>query len=112
DLRTGTLHPHRREHMNTRVAPVFYNPEATCPNWKKFLRRVLPNKEVRALMKRLAGYSLTGLTIEQVLAFLYGSGRNGKSVFLEVLATLSGDYHTAARIETLASGRGTGIPND
>lgn len=112
DLRTGELHPHRRQHLLTRLAPVFYDPAATCPTWTRFLERVLPDPEVRAFVHRLAGYSLTGLTTEQVLAFLYGSGRNGKSVFVETLAALLGDYHTATRIETISVTRGGGIPND
>lgn len=112
DLRSGELHAHRREHYCTRLAPAYYDPAATCPIWVAFLERVLPDDEVRAFVQRLAGYSLTGLTTEQVLAFLYGQGRNGKSVFLETLAALLGDYHTATRIETLSATRGAGIPND
>ncbi|MDZ7809989.1 MAG: phage/plasmid primase, P4 family [Arhodomonas sp.] len=76
------------------------------------MERVLPDREVRAFVKRFAGYALTGSTAEQVLAFMYGTGRNGKSVFIETLAALMGDYHTATRIETLSVTRGGGIPND
>ncbi|BAZ94294.1 ATPase [Thiohalobacter thiocyanaticus] len=112
DLRTGDLHPHRREYMNTRATAVYFDATALCPTWETFLARVLPDAEVRTLVQRLAGYSLTGATSEQVLAFLYGTGRNGKSVFLETLAALAGDYHTPTRIETLSAGRGAGIPND
>lgn len=112
DLRTGKLHEHRREHFLTRLAPVYYDPRATCPNWDRFLQRVLPDSEIRAFVQRAAGYSLTGSTGEQCLFFAYGSGRNGKSVFVETLAALAGEFHTAARIETIAVTRGGGIPND
>lgn len=112
DLRTGELHAHRREHYCTRLAPVYFDPTATCPTWLSFVGRVLPDNDVRAFVQRLAGYSLTGSTAEQVLAFLYGNGRNGKSVFLERIAEILGEYHTPTRIETLSASRGGGIPND
>ncbi len=112
DLRSGALHEHRREHRLTRLAPVYYDPQAEAPTWQAFLERVLPDAAVRAFVQRLAGYTLTGSTAEQVLAFLYGTGRNGKSVFLETLAAMIGDYHKATRIDTLSITRGGGIPND
>lgn len=112
DLRTGQLQRHRREDMATKLAPVTYDLSANCPMWRRFLERVLPDAEVRTFVQRLAGYSLTGVTTEHVLAFLYGTGRNGKSVFLETLAALLGGYHTPTRIETLSVARGGGIPND
>jgi hypothetical protein len=37
-----------------------------------------------------SGYTLTGFTKEQCLFFLYGLGRNGKSVFLEIITRLMG----------------------
>ena len=112
DLRSGDLHGHCREDYCTRLAPVHYDAAAECPIWLAFLARVLPDDEVRAFVQRLVGYSLTGLTTEQVLAFLYGVGRNGKSVFLETLAALLGDYHKPTRVETISVTRGGGIPND
>jgi putative DNA primase/helicase len=39
DLRTGTLRPHCADDMITRLAPVAYDPDATCPIWDGFLER-------------------------------------------------------------------------
>lgn len=111
DLRTGELKEHAREHYNTRLTSIRHDPSATHPEWEIFLARVVPDPEVRGFIQRLAGYSLTGSTSEQILIFLYGVGRNGKSVFVETLAALLGEYHTATRIETLSNIKG-GIPND
>lgn len=112
DLRTGELRPHRREDRATLISPVPYDPNVPCPTWDAFLERVLPDGAVRAFVRRFAGYSLTGVTHEQVLAFLYGTGRNGKSVFLEALAGIMGDYHVATRIDTFQLRDRGGIPND
>jgi putative DNA primase/helicase len=112
DLRTGSLLPHRREHMQTRVAPVEYDENAPIEQFEKFLNRVIPDPDVRGFLQRAVGYSLTGLTVEQVLFFLFGAGRNGKSVFLELLLKdMLGEYAQAAAIATL-TGHQSGIPND
>jgi putative DNA primase/helicase len=111
DLTTGHLKSHDPEDMLTRLVDIRYDPGALAPTWHNFLATVLPDPDVRALVKRLAGYTLTGSTTEQILIFLFGNGRNGKSVFIETLAKVLGDYHTPTRIETLSIGQ-RGIPND
>ncbi len=113
DLQTGKLLPHSREDMLTRLSPVDYKPEATCELWLKFLRRIMAgNDDLILFLQRAAGYSLTGLVIEQVLFFCYGIGQNGKTVFLEVMQSLLGDYGLNARTETIMARREAGIPND
>ena len=43
-------------------------------------------------LKRLVGWSLTADVREQILPFLYGGGQNGKSVFLNTIRAMLGDY--------------------
>jgi len=100
DLKTATLHEHRREDYLSHLVPVDYNPDATCPNWEAFLARILPDPETRRFVQKAVGYTLTGLTTEQCLFFMYGTGSNGKSTFINRLTTLLGEYATNARIET------------
>ena len=90
DLKTQTLHPHDPAELHARVAAVDYDTDATCPRWQQFLHEVFPDEETVAYAQRLAGYLLTGLTNEQALFFCVGE--SGKSVFLETLAALLGDY--------------------
>ena len=47
-------------------------------------------------MQRVIGYCLTGSVCEHALFFLYGTGANGKSVFLSTIAGLLGDYAKTA----------------
>ena len=49
------------------------------------------------------GYSLTGVITEQTLAFLHGTGSNGKSTFLTTVQKLMGDYARQAAPELLLS---------
>ena len=49
------------------------------------------------------GYSLTGDTREHALIFIYGSGGNGKSVFLNMLMRMLGDYAVIADMDTFTA---------
>lgn len=114
DLRTGDLLPHRREHRISKLAPVEYHPQATCPTWESFLGRIFAGNEgVIRWVQKAVGYSLTGLTVEQVLFFLHGYGANGKSTFIETLQDLLGDYGRQADFTTfLARQRDSGPRDD
>lgn len=93
DLRTGQLHPHRRSDLLTKLAPVAYEHEATCPTWLAFLNSIMGgNDELIGFLQRFAGYCLTGVIREHVLVVCYGTGSNGKSTFLETLTAMLGDY--------------------
>lgn len=92
---------HHRDHKISKLIPFAYNPEAECRTWIEFLNRVQPNKEMRDFLQRWVGYCLTGLTTEQKLLFNFGSGRNGKSTFVDTLAKIFADYGTTVPIETL-----------
>lgn len=66
-----------------------YLPNATAPKWEAFLDRVQPNKEVQMVLQEFIGYVFTDLNLETVL-LLYGSGANGKSVFIDVISAMLG----------------------
>jgi putative DNA primase/helicase len=102
DLRTGRLRPHRRADLLTKLAPVAYDPGAACPLWLRFLDRIMRgNQDLVAYLQRVAGYALTGEVSEQCLWFLYGTGANGKSTFLQTLLAVLGDYGMQAVSELL-----------
>src|SRR5262245_41838651 len=68
DLRTGELRPHRREDLLTKLCPVEYDPNATCPTWLRFLDRIMAgNTPLMNYLQRVVGYSLTGDVREQCL---------------------------------------------
>jgi putative DNA primase/helicase len=102
DLRTGKLRDHRRGDLITKIAPVEYQPDATCPLWEKFLARIFDdNRDLTDYLRRVVGYSLTGRTDEQCLFFFHGGGANGKSVFLLTIKDMLGDYACQAVSELL-----------
>ncbi|CAH0445289.1 phage/plasmid primase, P4 family [Ralstonia pseudosolanacearum] len=115
DLRTGNLRAHRREDRMTKVTtatPRGRNGEG-CPSWLAFISDITGgNTELAAYLQRMVGYCLTGVTSEHALFFLYGTGANGKSVFLNVLATILGDYAANAPMDTFMDVRGDRHPTD
>lgn len=68
--------------------------------------------DLQAYLRRWAGYCLTGATSEHVLVFLYGTGANGKSTFLNTLRAVWGDYAAVAPMETFVATRGERHPTD
>lgn len=115
DLRTGELREHRRDDLLTKLAPVAYDPEAECPLWRGFLETTFNgDADLIAYVQRLVGYALTGTIREHVLAFLYGTGSNGKTVFLNALLRLlgEGEYGLQAERDLLlvrSGGHPTGL---
>jgi putative DNA primase/helicase len=120
NLTTGALYPHRRADLCTKRLDVDFDPSARCPNWLGFLYRIMgkPKRDDEGLaavlrqrhqaarhlvrfLQRAVGYSLTGVTHEPVLFFMYGTGDNGKSTFSETLGALLGPYFQKAPQELL-----------
>lgn len=56
-------------------------------------------------LQRWCGYCLTGSTEEHAFAFIHGPGGNGKSVFLNAVAGIMGEYAATSAMETFAEAR-------
>jgi putative DNA primase/helicase len=102
DLRTAELHPHDRDDLLTQIADVEWSDGASSPTWDAFVKMAMGGKlELALYLQRLVGFAITGLTTEHVLAFFYGTGRNGKSTFVNALRRMLGEYACAAPRELL-----------
>lgn len=102
DLRTGQLSPHNPERMHTKLTTYAPNPNADQTTWLTFLEQTFPNDpKMIGYIKRLSGYSIIGKVREHILPFAYGSGGNGKSVFMDTIAGVLGDYAASAPNEFL-----------
>lgn len=113
DLRTGILRPGTPDDRITLKASVPYDKDAKCERWWQFLAEIFGgDQELIEFVWRLAGYILTGQTTERIVPMFYGRGANGKSVFLNVLATILGDYAFALPFSSMQFQKNEGIPND
>ncbi len=111
DLRTGRMRPHDRNDRMTKITTA--TPKGDCPTWRQFLDEVTGgDKDLQIYLQRMVGYALTGSTREHALFFLYGTGANGKSVFVNTLATILGDYSTNAAMDTFMETRTDRHPTD
>lgn len=83
------------------------------PVWDALLDTVTGGKiELQKYMQRMAGYYLTGLTNEHVLFFLYGTGANGKSVFINTLTAIWGNYAATSAMSTFMASASDHHPTD
>src|SRR5206468_4140768 len=81
----------------TRSIRVALDSDADPGRWHEFLADTFDqDEELIGYLRRLVGYSAVGVVGAHVLPFAHGSGGNGKSVFLEALAGVLGDYATTA----------------
>ena len=61
DLRTAKLRAHSWSDLITKICPVAYEEDVTCPAWERFLEQVLPSRSVREFIQRAVGVQLDGI---------------------------------------------------
>lgn len=111
DLRTGKMRQHRPDDHITKITAI--TPGGDCPQWQTFLAKITNDDLDRQdFLRRVAGYNLTGSIREHALFFYYGTGGNGKGVFLNTLTGIMGDYATVASMETFTSSGTDRHPTD
>jgi putative DNA primase/helicase len=111
DLRTGARGPHDRARRMTRVTTA--TPQGESAVWRTFLDSVTGgDAELQGYLQRVVGYCLTGDLSTHALFFLYGTGANGKSVFVNVISTVLGDYAANAPMDTFMETRSDRHPTD
>lgn len=112
DLRTGLLRPADPHDFITKQTAV--TPDAGEPvRWLRFLDESLAgDDELIEFIRRWCGYCLTGETSAHALVFAFGPGGNGKSVFLNTMAAIIGDYATVAAMDTFTASRNERHPTE
>ena len=108
NLNTGEFRAASREDYVTKFTGVSYDPDAKCPNWNAFLKKIVTDDELIKYLGRVVGYTLTGNTVEEVMFVLHGLGANGKSTFRETIFALLGDYAVGADASMLVTNKRAG----
>lgn len=112
DLRTGKKRVATREDYVTRstsVAPRWSEPKL----WNKFLAEATGSDvPLQGYLQMMAGYFLTGSTTAHALFFIFGAGKNGKSVFVNTLSEMMGDYAVTASMDTFIASKSDRHPTD
>lgn len=113
DLPSQKLYKHDI-HKNFSMQSYIDHTEKMQPTiWLEFLNDIFDGDEsvIKYLQKAL-GYSLTGSTREQVMFILHGKGRNGKSIFVETIAEILGDYSKTMQADSLMVKKHGGVNTD
>ena len=90
NIMTREIVPFDSEQIFTYKLNVTYDPEATCPNWTKFVNQVLPSKEDQLLLQEMMGYCLFPAMPFHKMFWFYGIGRNGKGRIIITLNHILG----------------------
>lgn len=101
NVANGILHiaervvtPHDPDQGFRYVLPYVFDEAAQCPNFEKFLAEVTMNRpELGQTLLEFMGYSLWPGYEDHCFLWLSGTGRNGKSTFLQLLGNLVGQYN-------------------
>ena len=99
DLRAGTVRPARSEDMISKSAGTVPGADG-AGLWQDFLSQVV-DSDTAQFLQRLFGLSLFGSVREHVLIFLFGTGANGKTTFMDALRHAAGQYAVSLPAETL-----------
>ncbi|MBK9402905.1 MAG: hypothetical protein IPN57_00005 [Ignavibacteria bacterium] len=95
------------------IIDLEYISNTECPKFLEFLNTIFGgNISMIDFIQECIGYSLSGFTTEDCLFFLYGTGKNGKSTFAEILKLLFGNYFHKANIELILQQKNNNIRND
>lgn len=113
DLRTGKLHPHKREEFITRFSPVEFIPDATDPTFRQFIDHATNgDEELEAYLQRATGYTLTGHIGEKCLFIIYSLATDtGKTCFITALLTALGEYGMTISFDSILEPDRGGQPN-
>lgn len=113
NLRTGELLAARQADCITKQTLVAPDKHLNCPIWMQFLEDATRGDDtLERFLRQMAGLCLTGSTREHALFFIYGPGGNGKSVFIDAIVNILGDYARTAPMETFTASRGDRHPTD
>ena len=97
DLRTGELYQSKKEDMISLTTG--YNVSYDEPTqFLKFYDEIFSsNENIKRYVWKALGYSISGLTREQIMFLIHGDGNNGKSLLLEIVNEVLGGYSVTSK---------------
>lgn len=112
NLRTGEVRPAiKGVDFNTRQTAISARPMPT-PLWDSFLKEIIEDEDRIAYLQELFGAALFGDSRFHVLPVFVGSGANGKSTIIEVMAGILNDYAATMPENFLLDTTGNAHPTD
>lgn len=99
NFRTGKAIDHDPRYLSRVKIPIFYDPNAVCPRFDKFLETSLENDEVkiRMVLETMALCLLKDNSLVQKAFMNTGKGSNGKSILFGILLAMLGKNNVSAK---------------
>lgn len=111
NINTHKLEPHRPEMYLTSQLDFDFDPDADCPNFRRFLHTSitnddgLPDMDMIMLLTEFMAYAMTAKTELKVSAWLVGVPDSGKSTIITFMRNMMGNLHTTIDLGQLATNR-------
>lgn len=102
DLENHTILPTNKNLFQSQVSGTMCLDTPT-PLWDKFLMQTFDNQETIDFIQKAVGQTIIGNNKEQKFFMLYGMGANGKSVFLDIMQKILGDYCKKLKMSVFTS---------
>ena len=109
DLEAASEAPVTPENWITKQCNADFDIAASSPAWIDFVNQIFAgNQDVISYVQKALGMAVGHGNKEQIMLLLYGTGANGKSVFLKVVQEIFGDYAKQVSPETLTDSKKAG----
>lgn len=113
DLKTGSVTPQQPEYNITKMGGCNFDEMALCPTWNRCVNEWMSGDEEKVkYLQTILGYCLTGDISARLFPIFHGSGFNGKSLCLNTVCDILGDYSTLGTEDLLAEKKVSGHPTD
>ena len=113
NTRTMTFSEHKAPDLLTSKARATFDAFAYAERWNQFIFEVTGgSREDEDYLKKFCGYLLLSDRKEQIILFLIGDGGDGKSVFIETIKYVLGNYQTTLSSDSISISNRNSIPND
>jgi len=105
NLKTGKLEPHDSKYYFLYKIPVNYKPDAKMPKIMKYFKSTLKDEYI-TLSQEVFGYCLYYDYPIHGIFYLYGTGGNGKGVWIHLLTSMLNEKNTSSKeISSLMNNR-------
>jgi P4 family phage/plasmid primase-like protien len=92
NVHTSQLQDHSPEYLSTCQLPISYDDSMKCPRIEAFIGEIFPADSIEQAWEIFATIMLPTRSLQKAI-LLYGTGGNGKGVFLRLLMAFLGKYN-------------------
>jgi len=113
DLSKGSVTMQHPEYNITKMGGCEFDETATCELWDKCVSEWMGgNEEKIKYLQTILGYCLSGDITARIFPIFHGQGFNGKSVCVNVICEILGEYATLGNEDLLAEKKVSQHPTD